>query len=364
MSKPVTTRTYAATAPCGQNLVDTSFVAEGAKYGENITVVACGTHEIGGYIEVDTPNLKWNGSFGRHRDADNSRCVARDLETAATASHRSGSTDQPKAGQHAAAAAGSTAPATRPVTAFRQWTYSGEVCRYAMTTVMGLLPLERGTRIGVRIWSPEPIDLEGAVIRITHNIEKPNVSEAEWDKHLAKREAEEQRRLAREKAKQAEPPQPGEFDQIQRTVASAEPDQDDRSWIGQRERGPSGPPPAARAETPPPRPSVNAEWLAGYWHWNQDDWVWIGGSWRVPQADVAGGLTVRAPHAPPPLRAETQLAARPGLIWIAGYWQWNGHDFVWVPGCYRRAPHAHARWRAARWQASGPGVVFLPGGWR
>jgi hypothetical protein len=336
-SKAVSTRTYAATAACGQNLVDTSFVAEGAKWGESISVVVCGPRAISGHIQIDQGSLVWNGSFGSGQD--NARCLASPVAVAATAE----AAKEPGANGGAADAASTSravGPGARPVTAFREIPYRGEACPSHMTTVMQLLPIERGTRIGVRVWSREPNDLEGAILQIRHNIHRPSVSDAEWEKHLAKQEAKRQARIAR-----------GEPEAVGEPL--------------QRPHEPNGPPPAARAEIRPPRPSVNAEWVAGYFHWAGEDWVWIGGSWRVPTGDVTRGLTVRAPRLPPPLRAETPpLAVAPGLVWVAGYWQWDGHGFVWVPGCWQVAPRRSATWISARWRASAGGVVFVPGGWR
>ena len=336
-SKPLTTRTYVATSPCGQNLVDTSFVAKGARWGESISIVACGARDIAGSMMVETVTrdagrFAWNGSFGRGRD--NRRCVTRDAEVAATAS----SATSPTTSRAGAGTSGSlaTSPASKPITAFRQSDFPGTVCKYAGETVMMLGRLEAGTRINVRVWSREPNDLEGAVIRIRHNIEKPNVSDAKWKQHLARESAKYEAAIARGEEIGEPLFKPGQ---------------------------PQAPPPAATAESPPPRPSTHAEWVAGYWHWADPDWLWIAGSWRVPAGDISSGLTVRAPHQPPALADEARPQPRAGLLWSAGYWQWNDTSFIWVPGCWRIAPSATSRWRPPRWQAAAKGVIFLPGGW-
>ena len=42
------------------------------------------------------------------------------------------------------------------------------------------------------------------------------------------------------------------------------------------------PPPAPLAEATPPKPSFTSTWIAGYWHWNGIDYVWVPGHWIEP----------------------------------------------------------------------------------
>ena len=127
---------------------------------------------------------------------------------------------------------------------------------------------------------------------------------------------------------------------------------------------PDGPPPAAVAETVPPKLSVNAEWRPGYWQWSGTAWAWLGGMWRVPESDIVAEKTTTAPEAPPPLQSEAPppppMAA---TIWVAGFWQWNGRVWVWVPGSWQLRPDAGASWRPAAWKTRGTVHVLIPGGW-
>ncbi|NOY91358.1 MAG: BcpO-related WXXGXW repeat protein, partial [Deltaproteobacteria bacterium] len=124
-----------------------------------------------------------------------------------------------------------------------------------------------------------------------------------------------------------------------------------------------GPPPSPRAETQPPKPSQNARWIPGYWRWSGRAWVWLGGMWDVPEADVEAGLTTRAPRLPPPPRNEAHPTRQArGLIWIAGYWQWSGSAWVWATGRWQAQPQGAGGYRAPRWQARGSGAIFIPGG--
>jgi hypothetical protein len=142
------------------------------------------------------------------------------------------------------------------------------------------------------------------------------------------------------------------------------------AWSGRRAealrppREPDGPPPAALAETPPPRLSPNAEWRPGYWHWTGFAWTWLAGMWRVPDSDLVAGLTTTAPQAPPPLRVEVAPPVpAAGAVWIAGFWQWSGKEWVWVAGSWQLRPAPGASWRGATWEVRGRVHVLVPGGW-
>jgi len=128
---------------------------------------------------------------------------------------------------------------------------------------------------------------------------------------------------------------------------------------------PDGPPPAALAETKPPKLSANAEWRQGYWQWTGSTWAWLGGMWRVPEADIAAEKTTTAPEAPPPLQAETPPPPPPlpAPIWVPGFWQWSGSVWIWVPGSWQLRPEAGASWRPAEWQTRGRVHVLIPGDW-
>ena len=47
-------------------------------------------------------------------------------------------------------------------------------------------------------------------------------------------------------------------------------------------------PPRIRHEEIPPRPGEAYTWVAGYWGWQGDDWVWIPGRWEIP---AGGGVS-------------------------------------------------------------------------
>src|SRR5262249_34098240 len=43
------------------------------------------------------------------------------------------------------------------------------------------------------------------------------------------------------------------------------------------------PPVRVSVETQPPMPSAQSVWVAGYWHWQGQTWVWIDGHWDTPR---------------------------------------------------------------------------------
>lgn len=359
LHKPVTKRTYVAEATCTQDLTRTSFVATGGRYGESVTVTACGVHALAGTIDASAETREYgrqdiSGSFGR--DSDNRRCLAGDV-TIAQAGRESSTARaaDPGAGARTATRASTPTggPAASAVRAFREVDWPGSVCPNTTTTTIQLGKLRKGSDIAVHVWSRQPSDITGAMVRITHNEDRPNVSDEEWARHVAEREARweaERKRAERER-------KPRTRRERQRSVRKP-------VKVVRVEPPPTAPPPPARAESRPPQPSVNAEWLPGYWHWKSPEWLWIAGRWRVPEADVTGGLTVAAPHEPPAPRFEIRPPQPTvGAVWAAGFWQWNGTAFIWVPGSWRIAPAAGAIWQVPRWRPHRRGVVFVPGRW-
>jgi hypothetical protein len=46
------------------------------------------------------------------------------------------------------------------------------------------------------------------------------------------------------------------------------------------------------------------------------------------------------PEPPAPLPEFQSTAPAPGMVWVAGYWHWDGTDHVWVPGHWESPPPA------------------------
>ncbi len=141
-------------------------------------------------------------------------------------------------------------------------------------------------------------------------------------------------------------------------------DEQRRAQLAVNPPKPSGPPPAPLAETMPPKLSANAEWRPGYWQWIDSTWVWLAGVWRVPEADIIAEQTTTAPTAPPPPKVEAPPAAPVAtVVWVPGFWQWDGGTWIWIAGAYQLRPTASLSWRAPAWQPRGTIHVLVPGAW-
>ena len=87
----------------------------------------------------------------------------------------------------------------------------------------------------------------------------------------------------------------------------------------------------------------------------------------VPPRVVVGGpaVVVTAPVAPPPPRVEV-IPAPPSadMIWVPGYWHWDGGHHVWMGGRWE-ARRGHEHWEPHRWAPDNRGGWRLHGGyWR
>ena len=66
--------------------------------------------------------------------------------------------------------------------------------------------------------------------------------------------------------------------------------------------------------------------------------------------------------APPPPRHEVVHEARPGRVWIPGFWYWEGHRHLWSDGHWEKARRGQM-WVPARWEDRGEYHHFEPGRW-
>jgi len=73
-------------------------------------------------------------------------------------------------------------------------------------------------------------------------------------------------------------------------------------------------------------------------------------------------VDVRVGVAPPPPRMEVVPAPRSGYVWAPGYWNWNGHRYVWHNGNWVRARHGH-HWVAHNWEHQGDHWYYRQGHW-
>jgi hypothetical protein len=78
---------------------------------------------------------------------------------------------------------------------------------------------------------------------------------------------------------------------------------------------------------------------------------------------ASAGVMIDIDVAPPPVRIETVPAPRVGYVWAPGFWEWRGHEHVWVEGHWmneRRGYH----WVPDRWDhRGGSHYHYEPGHW-
>lgn len=69
---------------------------------------------------------------------------------------------------------------------------------------------------------------------------------------------------------------------------------------------------------------------------------------------------------PPPtlLIENVGIPPQPGLIWMRGFWRWNGADFVWTPGQWIAVRSGYRAWEPGRWVRTRRGWYFIEGHWR
>jgi hypothetical protein len=85
------------------------------------------------------------------------------------------------------------------------------------------------------------------------------------------------------------------------------------------------------------------------------------GAVAVPPIATAG-IVVDIDTAPPPVRVETVPGPRVGYVWAPGFWEWRGHEHIWVPGHYLRERRGY-HWVPDRWEPRGPRWHHEHGHW-
>jgi hypothetical protein len=78
---------------------------------------------------------------------------------------------------------------------------------------------------------------------------------------------------------------------------------------------------------------------------------------RPPRVIYVGGPP------PAPLVEPRPAPAAPGLVWVEGYWHWNGVEYVWIPGHWESPPAGFA-WVGPSYAIVGGRHVYRAGEWR
>lgn len=354
---------FAAPDRCGQGPYRIEMDALSSEFFENFKVYACGPRRVAGNVRLTTVRPRGEPSetewqFGS--SADNDACVARAAERAEGAAG-------PGVGGASSASEGKAASSRSPAVsvaaeavALERLDEVPEECEVEVRLVeivsrhsgRGTHPhlgttIWDGVRFIVKIWSQEPNDLEGVAFVVRQLGVPEEVTLEQW---LAYRDA----KAAWDERNSAYWDAMVEAERARRGGSSIR-------------RDTTPPPPPPKEEPVPPRPSDNATWVAGYWHYEGETFHWISGFWRVPERDVREHRTVKAPKPPPPSEpAEESRPPRPSerAVWVPGTWRWDGRAYVWVSGTWRIPPSEAHDWKPSRWIRAEGGVRFVPGGWK
>lgn len=344
---------FKPTERCGQGPYRLETDSLRAKFGERLVVYACGNHSISGNYRMTTKREKRKddvdeSAFGF--DRDNAACKVREGAAATVvASGGGGGGGGGAAGGAARGGATASAPATiAPVTLVAATDVPADCVRTGIVNMSWYstedhVPLEG--RVVVDVWSDEPNDLEGLVFVVERSAVAADMTLERWKAYQA---ADDAYRLAMNAFVEGEV-HAGRSHYVDTTVKTP-------------------PPPAPRAETPPPKPSKNARWIAGYWIYAEAKFHWIAGMWDVPESDLQQELTVQAPKPPPPEPVVVEQPKGPQptttAVWTPGSWQWNGTAYVWIEGAWRIPPDAQHTWQRPTWTVRTGRAIYIPGGWR
>ena len=324
-----------------------------AHYGEQFVVYACGKHSVAGNYRLTTerkdrkPEVD-DSAYG-FNDADNAACKASRVTTS-TAGTTGGTSSS------GGSAATSGTPAAPLATSAQSTTLEHvlsvpETCEQVRTQLLDMTYESYGDVVAldghlvIDIWSDEPNDFEGLYFVIEKRAVVAGMTVERWKDYDRAYE---------------------EWSKRYRAFVEGEVASGRSHWVDDSVKTP--PPPPARAETQPPRPSTHARWIPGYWQYAEGSFHWLAGMWDVPEEDIAKDLTVHAPTPPPPppVAVEQPQEARPTVtaVWTPGQWQWDGRAYVWIAGAWRIPPTQQHEWKPATWSVSTRGAIFVPGGWR
>ena len=66
---------------------------------------------------------------------------------------------------------------------------------------------------------------------------------------------------------------------------------------------------------------------------------------------------------PPPLGEARGAPSAPGMVWVEGYWHWNGVQYVWIPGHWESPPPGYV-WTPPSYTTIESRYVYRAGHWR
>ena len=86
---------------------------------------------------------------------------------------------------------------------------------------------------------------------------------------------------------------------------------------------------------------------------------------QLPPPPPLPGLEIRiGRQAPPRVRYERRMARPPSAPHpLIGFWDWQGDNWVWIPGRWTVPEERHARWIGPRYRREYGGYRYEPGHW-
>lgn len=82
-------------------------------------------------------------------------------------------------------------------------------------------------------------------------------------------------------------------------------------------------------------------------------------------ASTPRGERVYVRDAPPAERVEViSTSPGPGYAWVAGHWNWDNRQYIWIPGRWMVPERGHREWRKGHWAHDRHGWYWVEGGWR
>jgi hypothetical protein len=82
----------------------------------------------------------------------------------------------------------------------------------------------------------------------------------------------------------------------------------------------------------------------------------------APAATIV--TTIPATPAPPATTAVAGNSPGPGYVYVEGYYDWRGGQYVWVPGTWSLPPRTSLTWVPGHWQPTAGGYTWVSGYWQ
>jgi hypothetical protein len=90
--------------------------------------------------------------------------------------------------------------------------------------------------------------------------------------------------------------------------------------------------------------------------------LWLAATASIAPAVSSAAVSIDIDVAPPAPRVEVVPEPRHGYVWAPGFWEWRGHEHVWVAGHFIRERRGY-HWVPDTWVGNGPHYHYVRGHW-